>query len=171
MFSENRNYRPTSIFKWAMIGTGVFAVIIAGASGLSTPQQREDVGIVVYKSPACGCCSLWINQLEASGLEVEVVNVKSNEAIRAHLDVPNAARSCHTARVGEYWVEGHVPVDLVKQLIEDMPSDIRGLAVPGMAIGSPGMEGPNPVDYEVIAHDSDGIAHVFATRKGQAVAP
>ncbi len=87
------------------------------------------------------------------------------------LDVPNGARSCHTARVGEYWLEGHVPVDLVKQLIEDKPSGIRGLAVPGMAIGSPGMEGPNPIEYDVIAYDSDGIGHVFATRKGQSSVP
>jgi hypothetical protein len=157
----------------------LFAIMAAGAVfatwlGLTTrsvqagPEFKADV--VVHKSPACGCCSLWINQLKANGLEVEVVNVASTEGIRQSLNVPSAARSCHTAEVGDYWVEGHVPVDLIAYLIDEKPSDISGLAVPGMAIGSPGMEGPNATEYEVLAYDLAGNASVYATRQGKTTA-
>lgn len=81
--------------------------------------------------------------------------------------MPQELSSCHTATVGDYWVEGHVPADLIKRLVSGQPPDIRGVAVPGMPIGSPGMEGPNPVEYEVLAYDKDGQTHVYAARQGQ----
>jgi hypothetical protein len=82
------------------------------------------------------------------------------------LGVPAALRSCHTAVVGGYVIEGHVPAELIERLLAEHPTHVRGLAVPGMVTGSPGMEGPNPQDYDVIAFDRDGTTHVYAHEKG-----
>ena len=94
------------------------------------------------------------------------MNVDSTSPVRARLGVPNTMTSCHTAVAGEYWVEGHVPADLVQRLLAEEPDDIAGIAAPGMPIGSPGMEGPNPVTYDIVAYGSDGKSHVYATRQG-----
>lgn len=152
----------------------IIAVIGAAAIGLTAlyvwlnaPQAlAQDASIVVYKTPTCGCCSDWVEHLEGAGLEVSVVHVDSTQAVRAQAGVPNALGSCHTAVVGDYFVEGHVPADLIQNLIESKPDNLLGIAVPGMPIGSPGMEGPNPVRYDVLAYDKDGRTFVYATRQG-----
>ncbi len=122
--------------------------------------------ITVYKTPTCGCCTDWVQHLRDTGLVVNVVDVASTQSYRAQAGVPNRLGSCHTAVVGDYFVEGHVPADLVKSLIDKQPENIRGIAVPGMPIGSPGMEGPNPVEYDVLALADDGSVFVYATRQG-----
>jgi hypothetical protein len=127
----------------------------------------DSVGIVVHKTPSCGCCNNWIAHLRDNGFEVSVVDVSSTQPTRERLGVPRRLGSCHTAQVGEYWVEGHVPADLVQRLITEQSGDIRGIAVPGMPMGSPGMEGPNPVTYDVLAYGSDGQVTIYATRHGR----
>ena len=131
-------------------------------------EAVADHVVTVYKTPTCGCCGDWVAHLRDAGLEVNVVDVASTQSWRAEAGVPNRLGSCHTAVVGDYFVEGHVPADLVAGLIEKKPADIRGIAVPGMPVGSPGMEGPNPVEYDVLAVGTDGKVFVFATREGLA---
>ena len=151
------------------IGRPLVAVA-ALAVWLSAPTTAsEDADIVVYKTPTCGCCINWVAHLRNSGLEVSVVNVSNTQPIRSRVGVPRKLGSCHTAVVGSYWVEGHVPVDLIKRLTVEKPEDIRGIAVPGMPVGSPGMEGPNPVEYDVVAYNTEGNTVVYATRQGRTV--
>ena len=120
---------------------------------------------VVYKSPSCGCCSAWIDHVREHGHDVEPVDVVAYDALTAHKEeagVPSDLESCHTALVDGYTIEGHVPADVIDRLLRERP-DIRGLAVPGMPIGSPGMEGPGAAPYEVIAFEDDGSRYVYAT--------
>ena len=131
-----------------------------------TSRDNSDV-ITVYKTEACSCCLKWVDHLESNGLAVEVVKVASTAPTRERLGVPPKLLSCHTGTISGYWVEGHVPADLVKKLITEKPEDIRGIAAPGMPMGSPGMEGPNPVEYDIIAHHVDGTTSVYATRQGK----
>ena len=126
--------------------------------------REEEPRIVVYKSPTCGCCTKWAEILSEAGFDVEANNVKNLAAIKAELGVGRALSSCHTAVVDDrYVVEGHVPVEQIRRMLQEQP-DIKGLAVPNMPIGSPGMEGPNPVPYEVLAFDENGHS-VYATIK------
>ncbi|MFQ5635379.1 MAG: DUF411 domain-containing protein [Gammaproteobacteria bacterium] len=129
--------------------------------------KSEAAEVIVYKTPTCGCCIKWVAHLRKSGFDVSVVNVPDTEPARKRFGVPRRLGSCHTATVGDYWVEGHVPADLVQRLLAEKPDDIRGIAVPGMPMGSPGMEGPNPVAYQVIAYGNDGKTTIYATRQGQ----
>jgi hypothetical protein len=155
----------------ALFVSGVATATIGGALWLGVADHRPpaaaaDTDITVYKNRDCGCCHPWIEHLEASGLTVAVRDVEATGPIRSSFGVPDSMASCHTAIAGNYWVEGHVPVDLVERLLAEKPADIAGIAVPGMPIGSPGMEGPNPVTYDVVAYGLDGNSSVYATREG-----
>ena len=119
---------------------------------------------VVYKSPTCGCCNNWVEHMRQSGFRVETHDVDNVDPVKDEGHVPMNGRSCHTARVGGYVIEGHVPADLVKKLLAEHPTDVAGLPVPGMVTGSPGMEGPNPQHYDVIAFTKDGQTRVYASR-------
>lgn len=145
--------------------------IFLGAGGILQASELMDViqgqEITVYKSPQCGCCSKWVEHLEESGFEVEVKTVNDTMAVKQRIGVPGQFSSCHTAIVGDYWVEGHVPADLVQKLLADHPDDIKGIAVPGMPQGSPGMESPNPEEYEILSIDDNGKVAVYATRMGK----
>jgi hypothetical protein len=133
-----------------------------GIALLSFHAQAGSDSIKVYKSPTCGCCSKWIDHLRANGFEVEAVEIKSVQPVKISNGVTPELASCHTALVGGYVVEGHVPASDVRRLLEERPK-ISGLAVPKMPIGSPGMEGPNPERYDVIAFGGKGGPTVFAT--------
>ncbi len=153
---------------WTTVAAGAAIAILATVLILiDGPRIRTDADVVVYKHPHCGCCARWISLLEDSELDVQAINVANTHGVRKNLGVPAAARSCHTAAVGDYWVEGHVPVDLVRRLLEEKPKGIRGLSVPGMVVGSPGMEGPDAIDYDVIAYTEDGNSFVYESRRGK----
>lgn len=122
-----------------------------------TPEPKA----MVYKTATCGCCSKWIEHLEASGFEVESKNVPNVTPVKRMNGVPMNLASCHTAIIGGYFVEGHVPAEDVKRLLADRP-DVVGLAVPDMPMGSPGMEGPKPEAYSVLAVNKDGSVEVFS---------
>jgi len=122
---------------------------------------------LVNKTPTCGCCSKWVEHLEAAGFPVTVREMASTGRVRAAAGVPWKLSSCHTAIIGDYWVEGHVPADVIARLLAEAPTDIAGLSVPGMPIGSPGMEGPNPTAYEVLAYTQAGETLVYATVQGK----
>lgn len=151
-----------------LFAASLVVIALTGAyTWFSSPAAvADDQTVVVYKTETCGCCGDWVEHLRTAGLKVNVVNVDSTQANRAEAGVPNALGSCHTGVVGGYFVEGHVPADLVQGLIDSRPENLRGIAVPGMPLGSPGMEGPNPVEYDVLGYDKDGKVFVFATRQG-----
>lgn len=119
--------------------------------------------VEVWKSPSCGCCKVWVEILERDGFVVKVFDT-GNNAMRGKLRIPAALGSCHTARVGDYAIEGHVPPADIRRLLRERPKAI-GLAVPGMPIGSPGMDGPdydNQQDpYDVLLVQADGSTRVF----------
>ena len=119
--------------------------------------------ITVYKSPSCGCCRKWVDYMRAQGFQVVVHDLDDLTEVKTEAGVPAKLRSCHTALVGGYAIEGHVPADLVVKLLREHPK-VAGLAVPGMVSGSPGMEGGAPVHYDVVAFDRAGHTLVYASR-------
>lgn len=158
---------------WFLLTTFTAAVALValimwpGTPATVATASADDTDIVVYKTAACGCCGKWVAHLRDAGLEVSVVNVSNTQAVQSRLGVPRRLGSCHTAVAGNYWVEGHVPADLIQRLMAENPHDVRGIAVPGMPMGSPGMEGPNPAEYDIVAYDTNGRTTVYATRQGQ----
>ena len=143
----------------------VLAVAIAGALSLGglVAAQRPAPVVEVYKSPTCGCCALWVKHLEASGFRTKVSDVEDMAAVKKKLGVPARGQSCHTAVVDGFVLEGHVPAADVQRLLKERPK-VAGLAVPGMPIGSPGMEvGTTVQRYDVLAFDKQGQLNVFAS--------
>ena len=119
--------------------------------------------ITVYKDPNCGCCSKWIEHMSKSGFVVTARDVTSMDEIKKTMRVPAELQSCHTSVVDKYVIEGHVPADLVKKFLAEK-STALGLAVGGMPMGSPGMEGPRADKYDVMVFDRDGKSRVYAQR-------
>lgn len=118
---------------------------------------------IVHKSPTCGCCKLWIDHLEEAGFRVQVRESNDLEPIKQKLGVPYGEGSCHTAEIGGYFVEGHVPAEDIKRLLAEKPK-ARGLTVPGMPLGSPGMEvaSGQVQSYAVKLVATDGSTSVWA---------
>ncbi|MCB1772510.1 MAG: DUF411 domain-containing protein [Gammaproteobacteria bacterium] len=160
---KNSKHSPQPVsFTQRWLWGGSLAAVV-GLLGLLATQQSVAADVVVYKSPTCGCCGKWVKHMEDAGFSVDVENRQDLSTIKSELGVPGRMQSCHTARIGGYFVEGHVPADLVKRMLDKKP-DIRGLTVPGMPMGSPGMEGPRKDRYSVIAIGNDGSAGVYAQR-------
>ena len=132
--------------------------VLAAASGVATALPL--VEITVYKSPTCGCCTKWVDHLTASGFKVTAHDTTDMASVKTSLGVPDGMASCHTAVVNGYVVEGHVPAADIRRLLEEKPA-VTGLAVPGMPMGSPGMEGTRTDKYDVLAFGK-GKAAVFA---------
>ena len=140
---------------------GSFALIAARAVGAQSALPT----MTVYKSAQCGCCTAWVDHAQASGFTVRVVNTEDLGAVKREMGIPPRLASCHTVVVGSYVVEGHVPAADIKRLLTQKPR-VRGLAVPGMPIGSPGMEQGAPANYDrydVLTFSADGSTSVFAT--------
>ena len=136
------------------------ALLLAGYLFVwASPEPK----ITVYKSPTCGCCADWIDHMEANGFEAKVHNVKSTAIVKQKFGIDKNLHSCHTAIVGDYLVEGHVPADLVQRMLNEKPK-IKGLAVPGMPQGSPGMETGVKEPYEVLTFSEDKKTSVYARR-------
>ncbi len=135
----------------------------AMASMLPAAQSQMFTEVEVWKDPNCGCCGDWVKHLEANGFKVKVNDV-GNEAARTRLGMPPKLGSCHTALVGGYVVEGHVPAREIRRLLKDKPQAL-GLAVPGMPVGSPGMDGSVYGDrkdpYDVLLVQRDGRTAVY----------
>lgn len=136
-------------------------VVLASALALSMGQAYAAEEITVFKNPMCGCCVKWIEHLRKSGFEVRSVNIEGMDAVQRRFGVPAALGSCHTAVVGGYVIEGHVPASDIQRLLKERPS-IAGLSAPGMSVGSPGMEGAKPQPYSVMSFTKDGATAVFA---------
>jgi hypothetical protein len=143
----------------------LLALLSVAAVPVPARAQRAEPEVEVYKSSTCGCCRDWIRHLEADGFRVRVFDVADPSIYRAALGMPQRYGSCHTARVGGYVIEGHVPAREIRRLLREKPNAL-GIAVPGMPIGSPGMDGPEyrgQVDrYDVLLVQPSGHATVFA---------
>jgi hypothetical protein len=112
----------------------------------------------------CGCCSKWVDHMKAHGFDVKVQDVEDISAVKSKLGVRPEISSCHTSQVGGYVIEGHVPADAVQRLLKERPK-VAGLAVPGMPLGSPGMEVPGRSDpYEILSFDPNGQTKVYERR-------
>ena len=136
--------------------------IVATASYRIRGEQRPKVD--VYKDPTCGCCANWVTHMKMRGFDATATDVRDMAALKAKYHVPSQLQSCHTALVNGYVIEGHVPASDVQRLLDQRPK-VVGLAVPGMPIGSPGMEGPNGKPYDVLTFDAAGKTTVFSTQQ------
>ncbi|MBI4266653.1 MAG: DUF411 domain-containing protein [Acidobacteria bacterium] len=176
--------RRASRKAWLGIGValvtvlGVGIAVFAGRSDQAATQvsvAASDTGaapdgavlpvVDVYKDPTCGCCSKWVEHLEAAGFTVRTTDTGDLAEFKTKHNVPALVRSCHTALVDGYVMEGHVPAADVQRFLRERPANVAGLGVPGMPIGSPGMEvaGTQAQRYDVIAFAKDGSTRVFAT--------
>ena len=145
-----------------LLGAGVAAITWPRWSQAAAPQGTP---VELWKDPSCGCCHDWVTHMEAAGFQFKVHDI-GNTGARARLGLPQKLGSCHTALVGGYVIEGHVPAADVRRLLQQKPNAL-GLAVPGMPVGSPGMDGPvygnrrDPYDVLLVAHD--GSTRVFSS--------
>jgi hypothetical protein len=137
-----------------------FAALVAALLA-PLPELRAEPAVTVYKTATCGCCSKWVEHLRSAGFPVVAHDVENLDEIKAQQGVPLALRSCHTALVDGYLVEGHVPAPVIERLLRERPR-VTGLAVPGMPVGSPGMEGEHPERYAVLAFDGSGRVTVYS---------
>jgi len=133
--------------------------LMAGALlAYSRPLRAQDLPeIVVSKDPTCGCCTGWVDHLRQAGFSANVIETSEINRVKVRLGVPQDLASCHTAEIGGYVIEGHVPADAIKRLLTEKPAG-KGLAVAGMPMGSPGMEmdGMAPETYEVVLFGPSG---------------
>jgi hypothetical protein len=150
-----------------MLKLGLLALPLLGAAiSCGTRADETLPAVSVYRTQTCGCCKKWVAHLEHQGFVVNTVVLPQIDldTLKHNHGVPMSARSCHTALVGSYVVEGHVPASEIQTLLRRrLP--IAGLAVPGMPIGSPGMEGPHPIAYDVLAIDKAGRLETFSTQR------
>ena len=138
-----------------VLGSGALLV-----AGLDAAVAQAAPQLLVFKNPACGCCGEWMKHMRANGFRVDARDVADVGPVRQRHAVPEALASCHTALVGGYVIEGHVPAADVWRLLRERPA-VTGLAVPGMVVGSPGMEQGKPQPYATIAFNERGT-RVFA---------
>src|SRR6185503_18371813 len=126
-------------------------------------ETAKPIAIKVYKTPQCGCCKAWVDHLSENGFQVETMDMPDLALVKQKYGVTPALEACHTAVVGNYVVEGHVPADVIKRLLKERPA-VVGIAVPGMPGGSPGMEGAMKERYDVLTFDRAGRSRVYAKK-------
>jgi hypothetical protein len=144
------------------MAVGAAALLLGGKDLLAVAPKKR---MTVYKSPTCGCCNAWVKHVEAAGYEVVAVDVDDVTPYKKKHGVPLDLSSCHTGVIEGYAIEGHVPADVITKLLREKPKNARALAVPGMPMGSPGMEVPGRKDaYNVMLIDKAGKATVYAKR-------
>ena len=145
----------------AMLSAGIMATPHSLAQEQGAGAQSLPV-VEMTKRPNCGCCNAWANHLRAEGFKVKITESDALRNVKRRAGIPQDLDACHTAKVGGYVVEGHVPADDIKRLLAERPG-VKGIAVPGMPIGSPGMEMDDGQTeaYDVIAFDGEGETKVF----------
>lgn len=143
--------------------------LLAPLALIACAQAATAATLEVIKTPTCGCCTAWVERMQAAGFTVKARNVEDTSPIAKAAGVPDRLRSCHTAKIGGYVIEGHVPAADIKRLLAQKPKGAVGLSVPGMVAGSPGMEVPGRSDrYQVMLIQKDGKHKVWATHGGSA---
>ena len=168
MKTSKANFAKTYLPTHAKLRSLVLCAMLGTAWPIMAQPIRPDPGhampvVDVYKSPECGCCKAWAEHLQKNGFTVNLHEVGDVPAARKKLGMPNRYGSCHTAKVEQYLVEGHVPAADIKKLLRKHPKAL-GLAVPAMPLGSPGMEMEDgrSVPYDTLLVTQDGKAKVFA---------
>jgi hypothetical protein len=159
-----RVYLAGGIFAVAA-AVGATAVGLGGGGGATTAAaaaEQNAYAMTVYKSPTCGCCGAWIEHMEEHGFTITVKEPRDLGAVKVEHGITRELGSCHTGVIAGYAIEGHVPAREVKRLLEERPQ-VSGLAVPGMPMGSPGMEGSYTDPYDVLTFDRAGRTTVFAS--------
>jgi hypothetical protein len=153
----------------AAVASAVVLIVGASVAVVSTQSGKAAANkpsVAVFKSPTCGCCAKWNEHMTAAGYTVNSRDMTDMNAVKDEHRVPSSLRSCHTALVAGYVLEGHVPADVVAKLLAERPAGVIGLAVPGMPAGSPGMESPDgfKTPYQVMAFTQDGQSRVYASK-------
>lgn len=148
-----------------MFQTILTRITLACTLAITPLAHAANPVIDVYKTSTCGCCKAWVEHLKTSGFTVHTHDVEAPEVMRAKFGIPDQYGSCHTGIVKGYAVEGHVPAEAIKRLLKQKPK-ASGLAVPGMPMGSPGMEGSHKQAYDVLLVSKTGKATVFQHYKG-----
>lgn len=149
---------------WVLAGVlGVIAVTGAAAAAFND-EPANLAEIVVYKDPNCGCCAKWVDHMRKNGFDVKVEDTGSMAEVKQRFGVAASHTSCHTSVLGDYVFEGHIPADAIQKFLAKPPAGARGLAVPGMPPGSPGMESASPRAYEILLVNKDGSTSVFDRR-------
>ena len=138
----------------------ILAVLLAKLAWAGTVMAQTAPQVEIYKNPYYGCCNKWTEHMQKNGFKVVTHEVDNVPATRKRLGMPERLGSCHTAKVGNYLLEGHVPAADVRRLLKEKPRAL-GLAVPGMPPGSPGMDVPKSPPYETLLVQSDGSTRVF----------
>jgi hypothetical protein len=146
------------------LGISVVALALTtGAAPVSSVTTGEKKPVItVYKDASCGCCKGWVAHLIKHGYRVDAKDTPDMTEVKRALGVPDALTACHTAVVNGYLIEGHVPAAAIARLLKEKPK-VAGLAVPGMPMGSPGMEGPRAQHYQVLSFDKAGKTKIFAS--------
>lgn len=154
---------------WGGLALGSLALAGCSRSETTAAEPKGQSGKVtkamtVYRDPTCGCCEAWASIAGDNGYQVTMLEDANMAAVKQRLGVPTELASCHTAEIGGYVIEGHVPLDQVARLLHERPTHIRGIAVPGMPIGSPGMEAPDGTKqpFQVIAFSGAGAMSVYS---------
>ncbi|GMR17760.1 MAG: hypothetical protein BMS9Abin33_0153 [Gammaproteobacteria bacterium] len=152
--------------KYVVVLTGM--IVLAGAvTAWTNREANADTNktarptVVVYKSPTCGCCKKWVEHLKENGFQVSSENVDDLSAIKKRYGIKENIRSCHTAIIGQYIVEGHVPAQDIKRMLREQPG-IRGISAPGMPLGSPGMEVEISKSFNVLSFDKSGKIEIYS---------
>ena len=162
MVSTNTKPNTSAVSRRLALQLSLAGLTSAGlGSSLSAWAAGNDNLITVWKNPDCGCCKEWVTHLKRNGFDVVTNDIKDTAPIRQKLGLPAKFGSCHTAQLGAYVLEGHVPSQEIKRLVREKPKAV-GLAVPGMPVGSPGMEVGSTQDaYDVLLVLADGSSRVY----------
>lgn len=162
-YSEKRAYGRRHWLAINLIAYVTMIAVIAGVGWVMTPTALRAEDVKVYKNTGCQCCARWANRLGAEGNRVTEISVDDLDAIKKRYHVPEKFQGCHTALIGSYVIEGHVPMKEIDRLLRERP-DAKGLSVAGMPVGSPGMEVPGEKadTYKVMLMKKDGTSEVYA---------
>lgn len=134
--------------------------VIAGAFLVFSGEEASGLTAEYYKSINCGCCDVHANYIDSKGFDTKVNNLQDVSGIKAQYNIPSELQSCHTVVIGDYFVEGHIPVEAINKMLEEQP-DIAGIAMPGMPAGSPGMPGAKTRDFIIYSVNHDGSYQEF----------
>lgn len=154
-------YLPTRVPR--LFGSLVASLLLAASFAIASDGRAEpssETAMTVFKSPYCGCCAKWVDYMREHGFDVTVRDMEELDVIKRTAGVPGDLEACHTATIDGYVIEGHVPVEAVQRLLGER-TKVRGLAVPGMPAGSPGMESPRPESYSVYSFEPNGERTVY----------
>lgn len=140
----------------------LFVLVVVSVIVFATGNNNSnDIDAVIYKSPTCGCCVKYIPYLEHKNFDIDIQTTENMDAIKERYDIPPHMESCHTMIIGDYFVEGHIPIEAINKLLEERP-DIDGIALPNMPSGTPGMPGRKKGDW-IIYSIKNGEIYEFMT--------